>query len=90
MNSQKNRPGFQPQVEGIVSESGSEDPAVPKTELTSRSEVKGKDGGVYGFVGELRDLDSKDQFVANSLLIAAILLFGVAVSWAAYAPLDER
>ncbi|MBE1426046.1 hypothetical protein H4684_002705 [Desulfomicrobium macestii] len=89
MNSHKNRPEFQAQVEGIVPESGPEAPAAPKIELTRRSEAQGKDGGVYGFVGELRDLDTKDQFVANIILIAAILLFVVAVSWAAHASLDE-
>ena len=89
MNSQKKRPGFEAKVQGTVPERGPEAPAAPKNELPSRSEAKGKDDGAYGFVGELRDLDSKDQFVANTLLIAAILLFVIAVSWAARASLDE-
>lgn len=49
----------------------------------------GRKGALTGFASELGDITSKSRVTANILLIAIVIFFAAAITWAAYAPLDE-
>lgn len=89
MSSQNDQSGFQAEDTNATAADSSHASSPRKIFKTGRSGSKSIRGEGGGFVNDLRELDSSRQFAANVLLIAVALVFIVAVSWAAYAPLDE-
>ena len=89
MSSHNGQSGFQAQDTNATAADSSHASTPRKILKKGRSGSTSTRGEGCRFVSDLRELDSSRQFAANVFLIAVALVFIVAVSWAAYAPLDE-